>query len=77
MKTRLADWRGLLGRQVEQGRELLRSLLAGPVRFTPHLAEPVGFSFAGTIALDRVFSGIEGFATLLASPAGVEPASPP
>lgn len=25
LKSRLADWRGLLGRQVEQGRQLLRT----------------------------------------------------
>jgi hypothetical protein len=67
LKSRLADWRGLLGRQVEQGRQLLRTLLVGPVRFTPQLGEPAGYSFAGTIALDRIFSDIEGFATLLAS----------
>jgi hypothetical protein len=53
------------------------ALLVGPVRFTPQFGEPAGYNFAGTIALDRVFSDVEGFATLMASPAGVEPASPP
>ena len=35
LRTKLADWRGLLTRNVETGREVLRALLVGPLRFTP------------------------------------------
>lgn len=35
LRTKLADWRGLLQRNVEEGRTVLRTLLVGPLRFTP------------------------------------------
>ena len=35
LRAKLADWRGLLTRNVESGREVLAALLVGPLRFTP------------------------------------------
>ena len=53
------DWRGLLVRDVASGREVLRTLLVGPLRFTPVVDERRrGYTFEGAIALDRLVSGI-------------------
>lgn len=35
VRERLEDWRGLLSRNVAEARQLLREILAGPIRFTP------------------------------------------
>ena len=35
LRAKLADWRGLLRRNVSEGRAVLRTLLIGPLRFTP------------------------------------------
>jgi hypothetical protein len=40
------------------------------------LAEPVGYAFAGTVAMERVMFGVDGVATLLASPGGTEQTCP-
>jgi hypothetical protein len=34
VQTHLADWRALLTKQVQDGRELMRQALVGPLRFT-------------------------------------------
>lgn len=44
VRERLKDWRALLTNNVQDGRELLRRTLAGPLRFTP---EKQGYRFEG------------------------------
>jgi hypothetical protein len=59
IREKLEDWRGLLTRNVQTGREVLRLLLVEPLRFTPVVDEHRrGFSFRGSIALDRLVSGV-------------------
>jgi hypothetical protein len=49
----------LLTRNRSAGREVLRVLLAEPIRFTPVDDEGRrGYRFEGTIALDRIVAGI-------------------
>ena len=78
LRAKLADWRGLLTQNVESGREVLRSLLVGPLRFTPvNEARRVGYAFEGSIALDRLVSGVIELVprTGVASPTGLAPFS--
>ncbi len=73
LRAKLADWRGLLTRNVESGRDVLRALLAGPLRFTPiDEARRSGYAFDGSIALDRLVSGVIDLVprTGVASPTG-------
>ncbi len=59
LRAKLADWRGLLTRNVESGRDVLRALLVGPLNFTPVLeARRRGYAFEGAIALDRLVAGV-------------------
>jgi hypothetical protein len=59
LREKLADWRGLLTRDVASGREVLRTLLVGPLRFTPVTAfDHRGYQFSGAIALDRLINGV-------------------
>ncbi|CAN5873292.1 hypothetical protein BH24ACI5_BH24ACI5_26480 [soil metagenome] len=75
IRAKLDDWRGLLRRNVAEGRAVLRSLLVGPLRFTPIVEERRrGYAFEGTIALDRLLAGVVDLPTVVASPAGFEPA---
>jgi DNA invertase Pin-like site-specific DNA recombinase len=76
LRRKLADWRGLLTRNVETGREVLRVLLVGPLRFTPIVeARRRAYAFDGAIALERLVSGVIDLPTLtrVASPTGFEP----
>ena len=76
LRAKLADWRELLTRNVESGRDVLRALLVGPLNFTPVIdARRRGYAFEGAIALDRLVSGVIALPTLtgVASPAGFEP----
>jgi hypothetical protein len=59
IREKLVDWRGLLKRDVTSGREVLRTLLVGPLRFTP-VVEPDrrGYQFTGAIALARLIGGV-------------------
>jgi DNA invertase Pin-like site-specific DNA recombinase len=73
LRSKLADWRGLLTRNVESGRDVLRALLVGPLNFTPVLeGRRRGYTFEGVIALDRLVSGVITLPALtgVASPAG-------
>ncbi len=76
LRAKLADWRGLLERStVTEGREALRTLLIGPLVFTPVVeAHRCGYAFSGTILLDRLLAGVVELPTKMASPAGFEPA---
>jgi hypothetical protein len=58
LRAKLADWRALLTRNVSEGRAVLRTLLVGPLRFTPVEDERRrGYRFEGLIALDRLLAG--------------------
>ena len=80
LRAKLADWRELLTQNMETGRDVLRALLAEPLRFTPvNEARRVGYAFEGWIALDRLVSGVIELVPLtgVASPTGVEPVFQP
>ena len=77
LRAKLADWRGLLTRNVDSGREVLRALLVGPLRFTPIIEDRRrAYAFEGAVALERLVSGVIDLPALtgVASPAGFEPA---
>ena len=59
IRTKLADWRGLLTRNVDSGREVLKALLVDKLRFAPEVDERGRRSrFTGAIALDRLVAGV-------------------
>ena len=72
----LADWRGLLSRQVAEGREVLRQLLAEPILFTPIEGDRHAYRFEGTASLTGMFEGLVEV-TGMASPPGFEPGFQP
>jgi hypothetical protein len=77
LRAKLADWRGLLTRNVESGRDVLKALLVGPLRFTPIIENRRrAYAFEGAVALERLVAGVIDLPTLtgVASPAGFEPA---
>jgi site-specific DNA recombinase len=77
LRAKLADWRGLLTRNVETGRVVLRTLLIGPLRFTPVMEEQRrGYAFRGAIALDRLIAGVVDLPTKVASPTGFDTLCP-
>jgi site-specific DNA recombinase len=68
LRAKLADWRGLLHRNVAEGRAVLRTLLIGPLRFTPVREERRrGYAFEGMLALDRLLAGVVDLPTVVAS----------
>lgn len=74
MRHKLADWRGLLQRNVQDARGVLRALLIGPLKFTPINEERRrGYAFSGTVALDRLLVGAVDLPTKMASPTGIDP----
>ena len=74
LRAKLADWRGLLQRNVQEGRAVLRTLLIEPLRFTPvDDGRRRGYTFEGRIALDRLLAGVVELPTKVASPTGFEP----
>jgi site-specific DNA recombinase len=76
-RQRLTDWRGLLTRQVQHGRKLLRELLVDPIRFTPfNEGGRRGYRFAGELAIGQLLGGVVEVMSL-ASPPGFEPGFQP
>ena len=69
--ARLAEWRGLLGREVAWSRQLLTKLLDGRVTFTPTTDTDgaPAYEVSATLTLGRFFSGIL-LPNGMASPAG-------
>ena len=63
----------LLMSGVEDGRQLFREILIGPIRFTPEKGEKLIYRFEGEIAFGQLFAGIAGLARVMASPTGFEP----
>ena len=73
IRAKLQDWRGLLERNVAEGRAALRALLIGPIRFTPVREERRrGYRFELTIALDGLLAGVIELPTKMASPRGID-----
>lgn len=66
VRARLADWRGVLTRDVRDGRLLLKQLLSGPIRFTP---EGDSYRLEGEAFLGLLAGGI-GLPTSYDSPRG-------
>jgi hypothetical protein len=52
------------------GRQLLREVLAGPLKFTPHGRT---YRFEGEAAIGRAIAGMTGLATFVVRPEGLEP----
>ena len=71
-RKKLAAWRSLLTRQPQDGRELLRAVLVGPMQFTP---QGRSYQFQGEVALGRLLTGAIGDATNLVPVRGFEPRS--
>ena len=74
VRRELKQWRSLLTANVAYGRQLLREILAGPVRFTP---EGKAYRFEGEAAIGHLLSGSAELAPFMASPTGFEPVSQP
>ena len=73
LRAKLADWRGLLHRNIAEGRAVLRTLLVSPLRFTSVKEERRrGYAFEGALALDRLLAGVVDLPTVVASPGGFE-----
>ena len=69
VRQELTQWRSLLTANVADGRQLLREVLVGPVRFTP---DGDAYRFEGEAAVGRLFMGSAELAPYLASPTGPE-----
>ena len=66
-RARLRDWRALLTTHTREGRQLLREVLAGPLRFAP---DERTYRFEGEAAIGRMLAGMAGVAPFVASPTG-------
>jgi hypothetical protein len=64
IREKVADWRGLLTRNVQDGRALLKQLLTGPLRFTP---EDSAYRFEGEASFGGLLGGVGLPPTSLAS----------
>jgi site-specific DNA recombinase len=78
LRTMLGDWKALLLGELPQARDVLRTLLVGPLRFTPVVDERRrGYRFEGAVALDRLVAGVVELPTGVVSPTGFEPVFQP
>lgn len=58
-RSLLTNWRGMLTRQVAEGREVLRQVLLEPIRFTPfEETSRRGYRFAGVASIAGLFGGV-------------------
>jgi hypothetical protein len=70
----LTQWRELLTtKRVDDGRQLLREALVGPIRFTPEQNATLMYRFESDIAMGRLLKGVASLAPYVASPAGTAP----
>jgi site-specific DNA recombinase len=74
VELRLADWRGLLSRQVAQSRQILKKLLVGRIVFRQR--ENGTYEFSGQASLGRIIAGLACTKTVVA-PTGFEPVVQP
>ena len=70
--AQLTTWQRLLTEDVKEGRQLLRELLAGPVRFTP---DGRSYRFEGEALIGPALAGVVGLPTELVAVRGFEPRS--
>ena len=70
VRRHVNDWRSLLTKHVQDGRQLLREVLAGPLRFTP--VERT-YQFEGEASIGRLLAGMAGLPTCLVAVRGIEP----
>jgi hypothetical protein len=70
VRRHLENWRALLTKHVNDGRQLLREVLSGPLKFTP---EGRTYRFGGEASFSRLLSGVAGVATFVVRPEGLEP----
>ena len=69
--ARVAEWRALLRKHVEQGQQLLRRLIVGRLTLMPQRdSEGRYYRFTGSGSLARLFAGV---VQNVASPTGFEP----
>jgi hypothetical protein len=68
VRDRAAAWPSMLTGSVEDGRQLFREILVGPIRFTPEKGAKLVYRFKGELAFGRLFSGVAGLAPFMASP---------
>ena len=72
VRARLTQWRTLLTTNVQDGRQLLREALAGPIRFTPEQNGTLTYRFVGDVAMGRLLMGVVSLAPFVASPGGLK-----
>jgi site-specific DNA recombinase len=72
VRRHIDGWRALLTKHTSDGRQLLREVLAGPLRFTP---EGRTYRFEGELAVGRLLAGKVGLTTSLVAVRGIEPRS--
>ena len=71
VRTCLNNWRGLLTRHTRHRRDFLRTVLTGPVAFTPLVnGTPTGYQFEGEASIGQPLNGVIELPTSLASPMG-------
>ncbi len=68
--AQVSAWRTLLTSNVDDGRQLLREVLTGPLRFAP---DGKRYRFKGDVATGALIAGLVGLSPYLASPTGFEP----
>jgi hypothetical protein len=73
VEVRLADWRGLLRRQVTQSRQILKKLIVGRIVFRRR--EDGVYEFSGQASLGRILAGVIRTKAGV-SPTGFEPVLP-
>jgi hypothetical protein len=73
LEERFADWRGILHRQAPMARQIVKKLLAGPLKFTPKQdADGTSYyEFEGEGTLSKLLGNL--VPIMVASPTGFEP----
>jgi hypothetical protein len=70
LRGKLEEWRSLLRRHVPQARQVLKKLLSGPIRFTPHREGGERYyTFIAQLNLGKLLAGTA-CAITVASPTG-------
>jgi hypothetical protein len=70
VRQHIDGWRALLTKPTSDGRQLLREILAGPLRFTP---EGRMYRFEGDATFGGMLAGIAGVAPFVVAVRGIEP----
>src|SRR5262249_11198776 len=75
VKARASDIRALLGRHIQQARQVLRRVLVGKIEMKPVVdAGRRGYRFTGALSVERVLTGIAlDTRAMVVAPTGFEP----